>query len=226
VIVPTDLESASWSTVASLALNAAPAGAVVLDGAWLDQGPAVVGGRNAWRQQSDWNALYVPVARSSSSREAVAVDVYHPDTNSGLAVVVRGDRNGFNGAENYLEYSLQRNEQTVTRGGFYDGCCNSGGITQLARRTDRGIPVQRWVTVRVELDAGSGETRFLVDGEEMFRLTVDLTTLENVYVQLRSGTACCSVPADIGWTNLTVQSGGANGNASVGDPGTCVDSPP
>ena len=50
---------------------------IILNGAHMGQGRKEIYGRTAWLQQSDWNRLYIPVARSRSIGK-LQVDVYVP----------------------------------------------------------------------------------------------------------------------------------------------------
>jgi hypothetical protein len=176
-----------------------------MNGAWNYQGPTEVAGRIGWRQRSDWNALYVPVPRGGEF-EAVQVDVYHPGTSSGFAFYPLSDYRYYNGAENFLGLGGDLTQFTAHRGGWYDGYSSSDGIVELAR-THVGVSVGRWFTLRIEMDRELGLARTLIDGVEQFTFEVDYSTLESSYVQLRTGTACCSVPADIAWSNLVIEAG-------------------
>ena len=67
----------TWELVASYDLTAAPAGSVQKNGAMNGQGPAIVAGRMAWSQTSDWNMLFIPTGLAPGDDVfAVETEVY------------------------------------------------------------------------------------------------------------------------------------------------------
>lgn len=195
-----------WTEIYHHTLTATPSGARVMDGAWLGQGPRSLYGRTAWVQRSDWNALYIPVPRSETAHEAVEVDVYAP-SHAAFRIYALGAHHGYNGAKDYMSLGAKGGEFSVSYGGSYSGHGGSSGIEKVADGID-GYDSATWHTVRVEYNFDDEETIFLVDGVEIYRtLDIPLNDLSDSVVQLRGGYACCSVPADLAWSNLRVFEG-------------------
>jgi hypothetical protein len=198
----------TWTRIWSHALADTPAGSVVLDGGWLDQYIGSAYGRSAWIQPSDWNVVYIPVTRSGTELEAVEVDVYVP-AHAGIALYPLGERNGYNGAEDYFGLGASGATGTMSAGygGWYDGCCASSDMVDVATGLP-GFTAGAWHTLRAEYDLATNEVSFLLDGTEVYTTTsIPLATLSDAYVQLRTGTPCCSTAADVAWTNLEVYEG-------------------
>jgi hypothetical protein len=69
----------TWTQTAAYPLTSAPAGSIPRNGAIGGQGVAVVYGRTAWYQTSDWNILLVPSGFAASDDVfAVEADYYVP----------------------------------------------------------------------------------------------------------------------------------------------------
>ncbi|MEN9787288.1 MAG: hypothetical protein RLZZ299_2552, partial [Pseudomonadota bacterium] len=198
----------TWTAVWSHGLASAPPGSLVLDGGWLDQYASTAYDRAAWVQPSDWNVIYIPVARSSTTLEAVEVDVYVPP-HATIGVFPRGAQNGYNGVEDYFAFgsSGSTGGMSVGYGGWSDGCCAADGNVELVRDLP-GFAASIWHTVRVEYDLQVPEVRFFLDGQPVYATQdIPATSMAPDYVQLRANTRCCSVAADVAWTNLVVYEG-------------------
>jgi hypothetical protein len=197
----------TWTAIWTHALDALPADAMAMNGAWMGQGVTEVAGRTAWIQQSDWNVLYIPVLRSTTAFEAVEADVYVP-SNAGFALYPLGAHHGYNGARDFLGFGGSGTSGTMgaAYGGWYDGYSSSAGIVDFATSLP-GFSADAWHTVRVETDRTANESAFFLDGEEVLRTTtVPLGALADDVVQLRAGTAAWA-SANVGWSNLVVYEG-------------------
>jgi hypothetical protein len=196
-----------WTEIWSHPLNTQPAGSEITNGAWQSQGVGSIGGRVAWRQNSDHNRIWIPVDRSTSDWEAVEVDVYK-SSEAGIGFHPLG-RRYVNGIEEFLQLGFKRSTSLaqVRYGGSTDGHGQSNGVITVVTDLEQ-IDTLSWQTLRVEYSFSQNIATFYVNGTVLY--TTDSIPIEQLltdHISLVTGIACCSTPAGVAWSNLRVYEG-------------------
>jgi hypothetical protein len=196
-----------WESVATYAMDTNPpsTGAEWCDGAWGDQGVSDAYGRTAWRQESDWNSLWIPDPIADDVETyAVDVDLYLPSGD-------RGGEFGINrsmaGACNHSAGGLVLS-YTDDRCSGEDPCLNIGGEGGPYYAGSRDDIFDRWVNMRLEVFQSDGLVQLWIDDELETCFIAAPEALVGPQVKFNANTSCCSIGPDLGISNLNFSTEG------------------
>ncbi len=187
--------SPAWTLIWSNPLSSAPPGTALVNGLAGGQSFTTVAGRSCLLQTSDWNYAYVPVTRSTTSREAVEVDAYTPG-GAHESLFPYGDRECLNDTVNALWIEFFSGGYNVFGGDAISGA------SLLVSGPDL-FPVDLWVTLRFEIDRTALRVDILENGVVLQRGLVlgSASWISGLSVVLNSGSSSTC------WSNLHVYSG-------------------
>lgn len=184
----------NYITDAEHDLTGLPPGAFVFG---ANQGPANVGGRDAWVQEDSNSQLWVPIPSPTENNFKVTVDVFLPSADNASAKLRPfaepiGLGPGIASFVEIRQASRSFDEVVVTeRGGsnFYN---ESSTLIQDA-----------WATMTMEINQSTGEFTAKLDGQELVSDTFSLSNLSGDQILLQ-GEAFGS--PNVAWSNLKIES--------------------
>ncbi len=162
----------SWTTVVEHALDVLPPGGELNNGLLNGQAPALVGGRTAWLQRSDWNHFHIPMQWDAADDVgAVSVDVWLPRPDTGFALGIFNERAQYNDIIQGAVYGLDISRNQLS-GNLHapvnnDWKCCSTPFPEIFRVANTLSYVGSWHRLRTEFSRSRGVLRFLVDGAEV-----------------------------------------------------------
>ncbi len=192
----------TWTQVAFHDLTTLPADIVPTNGGAGGQGPAVVAGRTAWLQTSDWNELTLASPFGQQDVLAMQAEVFLPAVTStgfhaSLQLLRDGEASG-------LMATLTSLDAATTS---LDWWLAPTPIGSFDRRTAVTVSHDTWHTFRLEASRSTCAFRVLLDGIELDRLVTGCTTAGSV--SRLSSNGLVSSPTNVAWSNLTLETGAA-----------------
>ena len=156
--------------------------------------------RTAWRQESDWNSLWIPDPIADDEPVyAVDVDLHLPS----------GDRSGEFGINRTMPGACNMSSGGIVlnysddRCGDAGPCLNVGGLGGPYYSGSRDDIFDRWVNMRFEVFQSDGLVQLWIDDELETCFFADSEALIGPQVKFNANTSCCSIGPDLGISNLT-----------------------
>jgi hypothetical protein len=195
-----------WSSIATHAMDESPpvSGASWCNGSWGSQGVRDVYGRTAWRQESDWNSLWMPDPIDDDEPVyAVDVDMYLPS----------GDRSGEFGIDRTMAGACNMSSGGIVFNYSDERCGDDPSPCHQVESTERHFIgsrddlFDRWVNFRFEVFQDDGLVQFWIDDEIETCFFADADRLAGPQVKFNANTSCCSHGPDLAISNLNFDIG-------------------